>query len=304
MAAPDKLSPRHLAPAVQAALQDTPVVCVLGPRQSGKTTLVQSLAPGRAFVSLDEPDYLYAAAIDPAGFIASLLQEVTLDEVQRAPGLLPVVKREVDRNRRPARFLLTGSANLLLLSKTTESLAGRMEIAQLHPLTEAEKARRPGGGSASEAPRASSGRCLPALPEAGRRPPARARIAPCAGGRRRHRLAVRSPSTMPVSRLSISRSPPASARSLRISACHASRSARASVRYGPSDPAVARHRGLRGISHRRARLRRSSKTGRSPRPPLATASGTSTRASASPESRSAPPGVGLGRSGPGAAALR
>ena len=144
MAAPDTLSPRHLAPAVQAALQDTPVVCVLGPRQSGKTTLVQSLAPERAFVSLDEPDYLYAAAIDPAGFIASLPQEVTLDEVQRAPGLLPVIKLEVDRNRRPARFLLTGSANLLLLSKTTESLAGRMEIAQLHPLTEAEKARRPG----------------------------------------------------------------------------------------------------------------------------------------------------------------
>ena len=144
MAAPDTLLPRHLAPAVQAALQDTPVVCVLGPRQSGKTTLVQNLAPGRAFVSLDEPDYLYAATVDPAGFIASLPREVTLDEVQRAPGLLPAIKLEVDRDRRPARFLLTGSANLLLLPKATESLAGRMEIAQLHPLTEAEKARRPG----------------------------------------------------------------------------------------------------------------------------------------------------------------
>lgn len=144
MAAPNTLLPRRLAPVVRSALQDTPVVCVLGPRQSGKTTLVRSLAPERTFVSLDEPDYLYAAATDPAGFIASLPQEVTLDEVQRAPGLLPAIKLAVDRNRRPARFLLTGSANLLLLPKVTESLAGRMEIAQLHPLTEAEKARRPG----------------------------------------------------------------------------------------------------------------------------------------------------------------
>ena len=144
MAAPNTLLPRHLAPVVRSALQDTPVVCVLGPRQSGKTTLVRSLAPERAFVSLDEPDYLYAAATDPAGFVASLPQEATLDEVQRAPGLLPAIKLAVDRNRRPARFLLTGSANLLLLPKVTESLAGRMEIAQLHPLTEAEKARRPG----------------------------------------------------------------------------------------------------------------------------------------------------------------
>ena len=144
MAVPDPLLPRRLAPAVQAALQDTPVVCVLGPRQSGKTTLVQSLAPERAFISLDDPGYLYTAATDPAGFIASLPQEVTLDEVQRVPGLLSAIKLEVDRNRRPARFLLTGSANLLLLPKVTESLAGRMEIAQLHPLTEAEKARRPG----------------------------------------------------------------------------------------------------------------------------------------------------------------
>ena len=144
MAAPNTLLPRHLAPVVREALRDTPVVCVLGPRQSGKTTLVRSLAPERAFVSLDEPDYLYAAAIDPAGFIASLPQEVTLDEVQRAPGVLPAIKLAVDRNRRPARFLLTGSAHLLLLPKVTESLAGRMEIAQLHPLTEAEKARRPG----------------------------------------------------------------------------------------------------------------------------------------------------------------
>ena len=144
MDVPEKLYPRHLAPVVQAALADTPVVCVLGPRQSGKTTLVRQLAPQRAYFSLDDHRYQQAAAEDPLGFVASLPDEATLDEVQRAPGLLPAIKLAVDRDRRPGRLLLTGSANLLLLPGVTESLAGRMEIVQLHPLTEAEKARRPG----------------------------------------------------------------------------------------------------------------------------------------------------------------
>ncbi len=144
MAAVLPLLPRSLAPTIQEALADTPVVCLLGPRQSGKTTLAQHVAPGRAFVSLDEHNYHRTAAEDPAGFVASLPAAVTLDEVQRAPGLLSAIKRAVDRDRRPGRFLLTGSANLLLVPTVTESLAGRMEIAQLHPLTESEKTRRPG----------------------------------------------------------------------------------------------------------------------------------------------------------------
>ena len=138
------LFPRLLAPVIREALTDTPVVCVLGPRQTGKTTLVQQLAPGRAYISLDENNYHRTAVEDPEGFIASLPDAVTLDEVQRAPALLPAIKRAVDRDRRPGRFLLTGSANLLLVPKVTESLAGRMEIAQLQPLTEAEKERKPG----------------------------------------------------------------------------------------------------------------------------------------------------------------
>ena len=138
------LFPRLLAPVIREALADTPVVCVLGPRQSGKTTLVQQLAPDRAYISLDETNYHRTAVEDPEGFIASLPDAVTLDEVQRAPALLPAIKRAVDRGRRPGRFLLTGSANLLLVPKVTESLAGRMEIVQLQPLTEAEKERKPG----------------------------------------------------------------------------------------------------------------------------------------------------------------
>ncbi len=139
------LFPRALASAVREALADTPVVCLLGPRQSGKTTLAQQLAPRRTFVSLDEPSYYRTAVEDPAGLVASLPEAATVDEVQRAPALLPVIKHAVDRDRRPGRFLLTGSANLLLTPAVTESLAGRMEIVQLHPLTESEKESRPGG---------------------------------------------------------------------------------------------------------------------------------------------------------------
>ena len=138
------LFPRSLEPVIREALADTPVVCVLGPRQCGKTTLVQQLAPDRAFVSLDEHNYHQTALADPAGFVASLPDDVTLDEVQRAPALLPAIKRAVDQDRRPGRFVLTGSANLLLVPTVTESLAGRMEMAQLHPLTESEKACAPG----------------------------------------------------------------------------------------------------------------------------------------------------------------
>ena len=144
MAALRPLLPRSLAPAVHEALADTPVVCLLGPRQSGKTTLAQHVAPDRAFVSLDEHNYHRTAVEDPAGFVASLPRAVTLDEVQRAPALLSAIKRTVDRDRRPGRFLLTGSANLLLVPTVAESLAGRMEMVQLHPLSESEKARRPG----------------------------------------------------------------------------------------------------------------------------------------------------------------
>ena len=138
------LFPRSLEPVIREALADTPVVCLLGPRQCGKTTLVQQLAPDRAYVSLDEQNYHQTALADPAGFVASLPEAVTLDEVQRAPELLPAIKRAVDQDRRPGRFVLTGSANLLLVPTVTESLAGRMEMAQLHPLTESEKARAPG----------------------------------------------------------------------------------------------------------------------------------------------------------------
>lgn len=138
------LYPRPLAAVLLEALADTPVVCLTGPRQSGKTTLVRAMMPKRPFFSLDHPPYLSAAKGDPAGFVAALPREVTIDEIQRAPELLPAIKLSVDLDRLPGRFVLTGSANLLLLPAVTESLAGRMETARLMPLSEAEKERRPG----------------------------------------------------------------------------------------------------------------------------------------------------------------
>lgn len=138
------LYPRTIATALTAALADTPVVCLLGPRQCGKTTLARTVAPERPYISLDDRSYFQTATMDPTGFVDSLPAHVTLDEIQRVPDLLPAIKRSVDRDRRAGRFLLTGSANLLLLPTVSESLAGRMEAIRLQPLTESEKERTPG----------------------------------------------------------------------------------------------------------------------------------------------------------------
>lgn len=136
------LHPRMLQAKIEQALGDTPVVCLLGPRQVGKSTLCQQLSPQRHYLTLDDHTLYTTAKRDPDGFIQSLPEQVTLDEVQRVPELLFTIKAEVDRNRKPGRFLLTGSANLLLLPKVKESLAGRIEILNLHSLTEAEKAHQ------------------------------------------------------------------------------------------------------------------------------------------------------------------
>lgn len=139
-----KLYARPVAASLKAALRDTPVVCLLGPRQSGKTTLARMLEPSYAYVTFDDAATLAFARADPTGFVAALPPRVILDEIQRVPELLRTLKLEVDRDRRPGRFVLTGSANLLLLPGLGDSLAGRMEVVQLHPLTAAEQARAPG----------------------------------------------------------------------------------------------------------------------------------------------------------------
>src|SRR3990167_9196238 len=93
------LHPRYIAPLIQEALQDTPVVCLLGPRQSGKTTLARTLDPKRAYITFDDSTLLAAARQDPTSFIRSLPGQVILDEVQRIPELIPVIKTVVDESR-------------------------------------------------------------------------------------------------------------------------------------------------------------------------------------------------------------
>ncbi len=130
---------RTREPWLRDALADTPVVMIVGPRQVGKSTLANLVADlGFTYVTLDDPDTLYRAQSNPAGFVAAQRLPVAIDEVQRAPELLPAIKAAVDRDRQPGRFLLTGSANVLALPKVSESLAGRMEVLELWPLTQAE----------------------------------------------------------------------------------------------------------------------------------------------------------------------
>ncbi|MFL6233270.1 MAG: ATP-binding protein [Thermoanaerobaculia bacterium] len=131
--------PRNLTPILGDALGDRPVVLLNGARQVGKSTLVQSLAgEGAQYLTLDDPTVLAAATQDPAGFVVGLGGPAILDEVQRAPELFLALKAAVDRDRRPGRFLLTGSANVLVLPRASESLAGRMEILTLWPLSQGE----------------------------------------------------------------------------------------------------------------------------------------------------------------------
>ena len=140
MATNPALFDRHALPALEAALADTPVVLVVGPRQAGKTTLCRLVAErrGARLLSLDDAATLAAATTDPAGFIAAIDGPVVLDEIQKAPALLPAIKLAVDRRRTAGRFLLTGSADVLSLPRFSESLAGRVEVLTLWPLSQGE----------------------------------------------------------------------------------------------------------------------------------------------------------------------
>lgn len=132
---------------ITEALGDTRVVLINGARQAGKTTLARTIASGvsEALVrTLDAPEMLKAAELDPTGFVEhdGLL---VLDEIQRAPGLFLPIKATVDRDTRPGRFLLTGSSQVLALKGLPDALPGRMEIVELWPLSQGEIDQQPDG---------------------------------------------------------------------------------------------------------------------------------------------------------------
>ncbi|AUC13209.1 hypothetical protein BLX90_22875 (plasmid) [Rhizobium sp. Y9] len=125
------LYPRLVEQRVADAMLDTMVITIVGPRQSGKTTLAKKIAKdAMEYYTLDNATTLDAARQDPVGFVRRIDRAV-IDEIQRAPELLLAIKESVDIDQRPGRFLLTGSANIMTLPRVADSLAGRMEVVRL-----------------------------------------------------------------------------------------------------------------------------------------------------------------------------
>jgi len=139
----DPYIPRSLEPVLEKASREFPAVVLIGPRQSGKTTLLKHLYGSRVpIVSLETPDVRAAAVHDPRAFLELNPPPVIFDEIQYAPNLLPYIKEQVDAKRnRTGQFILTGSQNLLLMRQVTESLAGRSAILKLLPMTQREARR-------------------------------------------------------------------------------------------------------------------------------------------------------------------
>ena len=139
------MNARTIYTELMEALADTPVVFLRGARQTGKTTLAKKLAEessgsetSRQYISLDSATALAGALEDPTGFVQELKKPVIIDEAQRASALMLTIKEDVDRERHAGRYLLTGSANILALPGIADSLAGRMAVLTLYPLSQGE----------------------------------------------------------------------------------------------------------------------------------------------------------------------
>lgn len=129
--------PRAITTKIKTISNKFPVFALLGPRQSGKTTLIRKLFPEHPYVSLEDPDRRRFAEEDPRGFLETFQKEkrIFLDEVQRVPQLLSYIQTQVDEFPIPASFLLSGSHNFLLNQHISQTLAGRIAILTLLPLT-------------------------------------------------------------------------------------------------------------------------------------------------------------------------
>ncbi len=135
-----EIIPRQLNVLLTESIGDSPVTLIHGPRQCGKTTLAKNMGAslGYSYFTLDDTDTRMVAQNDPMGFISDCPDQAILDEVQRVPELFRILKLSVDRHRKPGRFILTGSTNVLLIPELTDALVGRMEVLRLHPLSQQE----------------------------------------------------------------------------------------------------------------------------------------------------------------------
>lgn len=131
---------RTISKKLRSALARSPITLLTGARQTGKTTLVKHIAKDNnfAYITFDDVSALAAAQSDPQGFISALSKPVILDEVQRAPEIFLPLKKIIDEQREPGQFLLTGSANPLLIPRLGDALVGRMEFVKLYPLSQGE----------------------------------------------------------------------------------------------------------------------------------------------------------------------
>lgn len=133
---------RFISQQIAEALEDTPAILITGARQTGKSTLCRQLIDEGIFrgqsVTMDDPATLAAALADPMGFLEDLDKHVIIDEVQRAPELFLSIKKLIDEDRKQRRIILTGSADVMTLPKVADSLAGRIEIHRLWPLSQSE----------------------------------------------------------------------------------------------------------------------------------------------------------------------
>ena len=128
------LIPRHITVHLRELSQYFPILSLTGPRQAGKTTLLKKLYPDYRYVSLEDPDQQLRATDDPRSFLKQYDYQVIFDEAQRVPALFSYLQTAVDDDRKPGRYILSGSQNFLLRQNITQSLAGRVGIARLFPL--------------------------------------------------------------------------------------------------------------------------------------------------------------------------
>lgn len=126
---------RLITSKINSLARQFPVICVTGPRQSGKTTLVKYIFPRHKYVSLEDLDIQEYAQKDPRAFLADHTNGMIIDEIQRVPGLLSYMQGIVDAHQRPAEFVITGSQNILLHEKVSQTLAGRMALMRLLPFS-------------------------------------------------------------------------------------------------------------------------------------------------------------------------